>query len=67
MKIQTTSQSVTEIEADVVAIGIWKDEPLQGPSKELDDAAGGLLSKMIELEEVSADRFRQPFFIRRRA
>ncbi len=57
MNIQTTTVSATEIEADVVAIGIWKDEPLDGPAKEIDDAAGGVLSRMIELEEVSAERF----------
>jgi len=57
MNIQTTTQSATEIEADVVAIGIWENESLDGAAKDIDDASGGVLSKMIELEEVSAARF----------
>ena len=57
MKIEFNDVAISTIAADAVAVGIWKDEPLNGPAKQLDDAAGGALSRMIELEEVSADRY----------
>jgi leucyl aminopeptidase len=63
MKIETTDAPVETIEADAVAVGVWKDEPLEGPAKQLDDATGGALSKMIELDEVSADRYQTTTFL----
>ena len=57
MKIQSTSESIHEIKADVVAVGIWEAEPLDGAAKVLDDATGGLLSRAIELEELSSDQY----------
>lgn len=57
MKIETTDASISAIEADAVAVGIWKGQPLDGPAKQLDEATGGAISKLIELEEVSADRY----------
>lgn len=57
MKIEITDATIEAIEADAVAVGIWKDQPLDGPAKQLDEATGGAISKLIELEEVSADRY----------
>lgn len=57
MKIEITDASISAIEADAVAVGIWKDETLSGSAKELDEATGGAISKLIELEEVSADLY----------
>ena len=57
MKIEVTDASPATIEADVVAVGIWKDASLEGPAKQIDDATAGTISKLIELEEVSADRY----------
>lgn len=56
MKIESTSTSITEIEACVVAVGIWKDKPLDGAAKQLDEVTGGIISTMIEQEEISAAR-----------
>ena len=56
MKIKLTNESIVEIDADAIAVGIWKDVPLDGPAKQLDEATGGVISRMIELEEISADR-----------
>ena len=55
MKIESTDVSATTIQADAIAIGIWKDQPLQGPAQQVDQATGGAISKLIEMEEVSAD------------
>ncbi len=57
MKIESTSSPITEIEACAVAVGIWKDKPLNGAAKQLDDATHGVLSSMIEQEEISSARF----------
>ncbi len=63
MKIETTNTPVETIEADAIAVGIWKNEPLEGPAKQLDDATGGALLRMIELEEVSAECYQTTRFL----
>lgn len=54
MKVNNTQTPINEIQVDAVAVGIWKDEELTGAAKLVDEASGGLLSRMIEAEEVSA-------------
>lgn len=57
MQINTSQVAVTEIQADAVVVGVWKDTPLQGAAKAIDDASGGLLTRMIEMEEISASAY----------
>ena len=57
MKIESTTDLPNTIEADAIAIGIWKDLPLEGAAKQIDEATNGTLSKLIEIEEVSASRY----------
>ena len=35
MKIEFNDVAISTIAADAVAVGIWKDEPLNGPAKQL--------------------------------
>lgn len=53
MKIEPTSQSITEISADAIAIGIWKDEPLSGAAADFNRASNGALDDLIEADLVS--------------
>ncbi len=57
MNIEFTDSDPSVIEVDAVAVGIWKDESLEGPAKQVDDATGGAITRLIDLEEVSSDRF----------
>jgi len=53
MKVTPTTQNVTESTAEAVVIALVKDEPLRGAAEALDKEASGLLSKLIENEEIS--------------
>lgn len=57
MHIEFAKESIDKIKADAVAVGLWKDEPLDGPAKQVDEATGGAITKLIELEEVSTDLY----------
>ena len=54
MKIEPTSQSITEITADAVVVGIWDEQPLSGAAAELNRATNGALENLIESKLVSA-------------
>lgn len=54
MKIEPTNQSLTEIAADAIVVGIWDDQPLSGFAAELDRATNGTLENLIESKLVSA-------------
>ena len=56
MNINPTQTPITDFDGDAVVVAVWSDEPLAGQALQVDQAAGGLLSKMIELQEVSTDR-----------
>lgn len=53
MEVTSTKQSVTEVAAEAVVIGVLKGQPLSGAAAAVDAAAGGLLTKLIENEELS--------------
>lgn len=57
MQITTSQVAANEIQADAIVIGIWKDSDLEGASKTIDEQSGGLLTRMIELEEISASAY----------
>jgi leucyl aminopeptidase len=57
MKVQTTNESPQNIKADAIVIGIWEGEPLSGAAAWINEACGGVLSRMIEIEEISSKRF----------
>ena len=47
MKIEPTSQSITEITADAVVVGIWDEQPLSGAAAELNRATNGALENPV--------------------
>ncbi len=54
MQVSPASESVREVDAAAVVIGVYKDESLAGPAKEIDEATGGLITKLIETKELDA-------------
>ena len=52
MEVTSTKQSVTETAADAVVIGLIKGKSLGGAAAAVDAAAGGLLTRLIESEEL---------------
>ena len=54
MKVTATNETISDCNADAVVVGIWTDEPLSGAAAELDRLSGGVLSRLIEREEISA-------------
>ena len=54
MKIEATNQSVTEVTADAVVVGIWDQEPLSGAAADLNRATNGALENLIDSKLVSA-------------
>ncbi len=54
MKISPTTKAPNEQEASAIVIGIWQDESLSAAAADLDQACNGRISKLIEMEEVSA-------------
>lgn len=57
MEITSSQTAVNEVQADAVVIGIWKDSDLEGAAKTIDELSGGLLTRMIEQEEIAATAF----------
>lgn len=53
MQISTTDTRVTEIEADAIVVGADSEGTLAKEAIEVDQAAGGLLKRLIEGEEIS--------------
>ncbi|MDA8563108.1 leucyl aminopeptidase [Mariniblastus sp.] len=54
MKIEPTNQSITEISADAIVVGIWNEQSLSGAAAELNRATNGALENLIESKLVSA-------------
>ncbi len=57
MKISLTKQSVLEIQADVVVVGISGTQSLEGAAAELDKATGGAIGRLIDSGEFTGKIF----------
>ena len=55
MKIETTQKPAADIDASAIAVFLWKDEPLSGSASEIDTATEGMLKRLIDAGEISAD------------
>ena len=53
MKISPTAAKVAEISADAVVLGVDAEAVLTKEAREIDEACGGLLTKLLEQDEVS--------------
>src|SRR5260370_3628620 len=63
MNVTGSAQSCKKIEAEALAVAVVKDEKAdQGIRKELDVASGGLVSRVIETEEVKAKEGETAYF-----
>ncbi len=58
MKISRTEENAPEIKCDALVIGIWKDQPLSGQAQLVDRASDGLITRLIESEDISAARYK---------
>lgn len=52
MKIETTSTSATQLSADAIVIGVFSEGPLPPSTGAVDDACGGLISKLRDQERI---------------
>jgi len=57
MSATTTSQSIVDCSADAVVIGIHTDANPTGPADAFNKAAGGLLTRLIDTNEISGKKF----------
>ncbi|RIK83661.1 MAG: leucyl aminopeptidase [Planctomycetota bacterium] len=56
MEIQLIESAADKTEADAIVIGLYQDAAPSGAAAAIDNAAGGLLAKLIERKEISAKR-----------
>ena len=56
MPVTSTNLSVTAIEADTVVVGVFAEAPLAGSALQLDQATGGLLTRLLERKEITGKR-----------
>jgi leucyl aminopeptidase len=56
MAVTTTSDTLTQIAADALVVGIHADAPPAGPAAEFDRATGGLISRLVESKDVSSKK-----------
>src|SRR3954471_8157550 len=53
MEVQVSAAGPLEADVQALAVAVFKDEkPLDGELKELDSASGGLLSSVVESDEL---------------
>jgi leucyl aminopeptidase len=57
MQISSTDQSVLDVGADAVVVGVFADDGLSDAASQLDEASGGLLSRLIETKEITGKPF----------
>lgn len=57
MKVRSTSQSILEIQADAIVVGITTAQELEGAAAELDAATDGALQRLIDSGELTGKMF----------
>ncbi len=53
MKLAATTESPTKVNADAVVVGCYADIGLQSAAKQIDEATGGALTRLVDLDELS--------------
>ncbi len=51
--IEATALPLTRVAADWLAVGVWEGEPPSGPAARVDQAAGGLLTRLRDAGDVT--------------
>ncbi len=57
MKITPAKQSASETAADVVVVGLYEKSPLVGGATEMDRATGGLLTRLLERDDITGKKY----------
>ena len=57
MPVTVTTEPISQITADALAIGVHAESPPTGPAADFDRAAGGLLARLIEAKEITGKKF----------
>ena len=57
MPVTSTKESLTQIAADALVVGVHTDAPPIGFAAEFDRASGGLLTRLIEAKEITGKKF----------
>lgn len=52
MKVSATTESAATIACDAVVVGCYSDGELQAAARQIDEATGGALTKLIEAKEI---------------
>ena len=53
MEIRSLHETLSQASVEALVVGLFSDQPLAGPAGTLDKAAAGLVSRLIELGEVT--------------
>ena len=57
MKITPTDTDVTQIDAEAVAVAVYANSPCSGPAAEVDKATEGVLTRLIEVKEITGKQY----------
>ena len=57
MRLIPAKTNITEIEADALILGLYEGTPLSAHAAVFDQATDGLLSRLIEAQEITRDRY----------
>lgn len=53
MKVVPTEANIAEIAADAIVVGVYNDKLLTAEAREVDEATGGLLTRLLDAKEIS--------------
>src|SRR5690242_5426765 len=57
MNVSHCKSAIAQCAADAVVVGLFANEKLSGPAAEANRAADGLLTKLIERQEIAGKKF----------
>ena len=56
MKVETTAVAPQEFDGEAIVVGVWSEGSLPRSTAAIDQASGGVISRLIELKEISTAR-----------
>lgn len=57
MNIETTTLAPQDFKGEAIVVGVWSDGPLPPSTAAIDEASGGIVSRLIDLQEISTARW----------
>jgi len=58
MKVNSTDVQVAQVDADAIVVGVFQNSLPTGPAAEVDNATGGVLSRLIEQKEITGKSYK---------